>query len=1056
MTGSTAALDRIDLRTRHRIGWALLALLAYVPPLLTATGQVAADTKQYLYLDPARMLGRAPSMWDPNIGLGTVTHQNIGYLFPMGPFYWVFEQLGVPDWVAQRLWLGTILFAAGAGMLYLFRTLGVRGPGAVVGGIAFMLSPYSLDYAARISVILLPWAALPWMLALVVRALRDQADGDRIRRMWRGGWRYPALFAIVVQVVGGVNATALVFAGLAPLLWIPYAVFVARDVPLRRAVVTTAKIGALVVVTSLWWLAGLWVQGSYGLNVLRYTETIETVAKTSLVPEVLRGLGYWFFYGRDKLGPWIEASVTYTQNPGLILLSFLIPTLALLAAVVVRWRHRVFFIGLILVGVVISVGSHPYDDPSPLGSLFKSLAGKSTVALALRSTGRAVPLVVLGLAVLLAVGVNAATRRIATTQWSLRAPSWRPLVLAIVVGALLLLNLPALWNDTFYGKNLQRPEAVPDYWTEAIAAVDAGSHDTRILELPGADFASYRWGNTVDPITPGLTDRPFVARELIPWGSPATADLLNAYDRQFQEGVMNPDGIVPVARLMSVGDVLARLDIQNDRYNLIRPGKLWNLLTGDVDGLGDPISFGPLLTTEGAVYPLVDEQALASPPDEEDPPSVAVFGVDDPLPIVRGKSGDDAIVIAGDGEGLVNAASVGLIDPEQLILYSASYAEPEELRDAVGDDSVLIVTDSNRRRARRWSTVRDNTGYTEQADEDPLVDDPADARLEVFPDAGDDAFTVTEQRGVKRVQASDYGNPVAYNPEDRAARAIDGDLYTAWKVGAFSAVDGERIEVELEDAITTDRVNLVQPRFGPRERYITEATLRFDGGDAIEVDLDDSSRSDAGQTIEFSERTFDTLEIEIDDTNVETRIDYRGASAVGFSEIRLRDEGSDGDITVDEVVRMPTDLLGALGDESADHPLAITMTRERVLPVPPRYDPELAMVRAFELPTDRTFRLTGEARIDPVASDQVLEQVLGRPEADAGGVTSRASLRLPGDLGSLPSSAIDGDPGTAWNTSFGFVENQWVEYELPDPITFGEMNLEVIADGRHSVPTRSP
>ena len=84
----------------------LLALLAYVPPLLTASGQVAADTKQYLYLDPGRLLERAPSMWDPNIGLGTVTHQNIGYLFPMGPFYWLIDQVGVPDWVAQRLWLG--------------------------------------------------------------------------------------------------------------------------------------------------------------------------------------------------------------------------------------------------------------------------------------------------------------------------------------------------------------------------------------------------------------------------------------------------------------------------------------------------------------------------------------------------------------------------------------------------------------------------------------------------------------------------------------------------------------------------------------------------------------------------------------------------------------------------------------------------------------------------------------------------------------------------------------------------------------------------------------
>ena len=70
-----------------RAGFAAIALLAYVPPLTTHPGRVAADTKTYLYLDPARMLGRAAAMWDPHIGFGTVTHQNIGYLFPMGPWY---------------------------------------------------------------------------------------------------------------------------------------------------------------------------------------------------------------------------------------------------------------------------------------------------------------------------------------------------------------------------------------------------------------------------------------------------------------------------------------------------------------------------------------------------------------------------------------------------------------------------------------------------------------------------------------------------------------------------------------------------------------------------------------------------------------------------------------------------------------------------------------------------------------------------------------------------------------------------------------------------------
>ena len=37
------------------------------------------------------------------------------------------DLLGVPAWVSQRLWFGTILLAAGMGMLYLLRTLRVRG-----------------------------------------------------------------------------------------------------------------------------------------------------------------------------------------------------------------------------------------------------------------------------------------------------------------------------------------------------------------------------------------------------------------------------------------------------------------------------------------------------------------------------------------------------------------------------------------------------------------------------------------------------------------------------------------------------------------------------------------------------------------------------------------------------------------------------------------------------------------------------------------------------------------------------------------------------------------
>src|SRR5262245_45147054 len=136
---ATARPARSTTRARTRRGpdgpWIglhlALAFVAYVPLLLTQRGWVSADTKTYLYLDPAKLMSRSWSMWDPSIGLGTVTHQNIGYLWPMGPFYWALDRIGVPDWAAQRLWWGSIIFFAGAGVAYLLRTLGWKGPGVV-------------------------------------------------------------------------------------------------------------------------------------------------------------------------------------------------------------------------------------------------------------------------------------------------------------------------------------------------------------------------------------------------------------------------------------------------------------------------------------------------------------------------------------------------------------------------------------------------------------------------------------------------------------------------------------------------------------------------------------------------------------------------------------------------------------------------------------------------------------------------------------------------------------------------------------------------------------
>ena len=373
-------------------GAVVLAGFAYAPLLAVRPGMVTPDTKTYLYLDPVRFLKQVAFMWDPTVGLGTVTHEYIGYLLPMGPFFAVFHLLGVPVWVAQRLWLGSILLCAGLGVLYLSRILGLRGPGPTAAALAYMLSPYFLQYPGRISVILLPWAGLPFMLGLTIVALR------------RGGWREPALFAVVVALVSGINASSIIYVGVAPVLWILYGVVVLRESTWRHALATTLRIGVLTLGACLWWMAGLEVEAAFGVNVLKYTETVPSTSQTSNTADIIRGLGYWYFYGSDHLGPWTNAAVRYTQEIWLLAVSYAVPVLALVAAAFVRWRERAFFLVLLFVGLILSVGPFPFSNPTTIGGWLKSFMTDTTAGLALRSTDRATPVVLLALFMLLGSG----------------------------------------------------------------------------------------------------------------------------------------------------------------------------------------------------------------------------------------------------------------------------------------------------------------------------------------------------------------------------------------------------------------------------------------------------------------------------------------------------------------------------------------------------------------------------------------------------------------------------------------------------------------------------
>ncbi len=1021
------------LKTRLRPGTLLLAVISYVPLLLTHRGKLGADTKVYLYLDPAKLLRNAATVWDPGVGLGTVTHQNIGYLFPMGPYYWLMDAVGFPDWVAQRIWMGSVIFLAGLGVQYLLKTLRWEGAGATVAAVIYALSPYVLHYIYKHSVILLPFTALPWLVAFTAQSLRTR------------GWKYPACFAFAALCSGGINATSLLLVMLGPGLWVLHAVFVERELRLRQSLAPLLRIGLLTVVTSLWWIAGLAIQGSYGINVLAFTETYKTVSDAATAAEVHRGFGYWFFYGVDPLGPWFKAATTYTQSMPALVLSFVLPAGCLLAGLLTRFRYRVFVVALGVVGLVVSVGAHPLDSPTPYGLLFRAFT-ETKSGLAMRSTPRAIPLLALSCALMAGAGIAVLAQ-------------WRPhLRRVFAAGAILcaMANLSPMFTGNLIDPFLERPEDVPQYWHDAGDALSAGDRETRALEVPGIDFADYRWGSTVDPITPGLTDRDFAARELVPYGSPASADLMNAIDTPLQNAAFVPSAWEPLMQMMSVGSVVLRSDIAYERNRAPRPRRAFAWLQAAFDGV-TPAQFGSdAPNIPPAQTPLIDEVELAIPAQDPDPHSVVIYPVSSPRPMISTAPAKGSIIVSGDGAGLVRLAEAGLLDPDRLVRYSGSMTAAE-LQANLDQDGLFVVTDTNRKAGRRWGTTKNNEGATEQVNE-VAPKDLSDNRLNLFGPATEspepDTQSVAEHRDGVAATASAYGNVLSFTPGDRAVLAVDDQPDTAWRVGAFGDVRGQWIELRATDRPISPRWMSIRQAEGGN-RHITTVALSFDGGEPQVVSLNEESRGEgggdqagSGQRIPLSAGSFRTLRITILASTGDGLASYQGQSGVGFSTLAL-----DGVAPTVEVIRTPVDLTVAVGSKLADQRFAVVLSRLTAPHETGAVDPERQILRTLQLPTALKATLRGSLTLDPEAPDPLIDGLLG-----IGGSSFSASSGLRDDAYWRASKVADGSEEVGWQSSLWPGSSperpEWIEISAPASRTLVVSGFTVMTDGQHSLPTK--
>ena len=453
------------------------------------------------------------------------------------------------------------------------------------------------------------------------------------------------------------------------------------------------------------------------------------------------------------------------------------------------------------------------------------------------------------------------------------------------------------------------------------------------------------------------------------------------------------------------------------------------------------------------LVPHFDEAALARPPNQGWTSPLVSYTVADPRPIVRTESSRTPLVVDGDANGVVAAASVGLLAGNPTILYAGTLDTDPHLEQATLGAPGRPGGHRHQPQAGPWSGTpsRRTPGTPRPPRRARTQSDPTDEPLNLFPRAPADAQTTAAYDGIASVNASSYGSSITYLPEDRPYNAIDGNTQTAWVDNSFAAPQGQWWQVVLDHPTTERSLTLIQPQTGDPDRSITRVTLTFDGRDPVSVPL--------GRGLPHPARAGGHLPGP--DLHHPAHHHHRGG---GVRPVRARHlaqlgglrRGGDprGDRHRGHLHARRT-CCGRPGPSSSLDRLSLVMTRLRSSGTPPFYDTETTLDRSFWLPTARTFSLTGSASISPLIPDDMIDRLVGRPGADGTGIVAYSLGRLPGDLRAGAIATLDDNSSTIWEPGFGATHQagEWLEYHLPAPVTFDHLDLQIVADGQHSVPT---
>ncbi len=979
---------------RLAAGCALLIGLA----LVQDPGFLVPDTKFDLVAAPGDFLARAMHLWDAEGAFGQVQNQGYGYLWPMGPFFWLGDLLGAPGWAVQRSWQALVLCVAFVGCARLARALGVRTDAAcLIAAVAYALSPRMLTTLGPISIEAWPSALAPWvLLPLVVGASRGSPR------------RAAALSAFAIAMVGGVNAAATFAVVPLGALWI---LTRARGRRQRSMMLWWPVFTAL---GTLWWLVPLGLLGAYSPPFLDYIETSAVTTFPTTLVDTLRGTSDWVPYvdSASRAGNDLVTTGYLAVNSGVVLLVGFIGLLD-------RTNPHRRFLGLGLgLGVVMVGAGHVGSVEGWAANDVQALL--DGVLSPLRNVHKFDPLVRLPLVLGVAWALD---RVLALDRGPVRPRLERVAFTAMTLAAVAGAALPAFTARIEpAGATLE----VPAYWTEAADWLAEESDGGVALLVPGSAFGSYLWGDTRDEPLQWLADSRWAVRNVIPLAPSGNIRMLDEIERRLADGSGSP-GLTAYLRRAGVEYLVVRNDLATGP-DVPDPVVVHEALaeSPDVERVAE---FGPLLGGAAHVGSDVgsNRRILVNSGRQAIYPAVEVFEVGGAPAVI----GSEVTVVAGGPEDLLDLADLGVLADEPTVLG----LDVPHLDLGALPTGQVVLTDGLRDRERQFARIHDGYGPTRDPGAVRRTTNPTpDYELGV-PGVGDSVWRTTVRLDGARAlsassSASDAVAPGGTRPGEMPAAAIDGDPSTSWisragereiawwsldlgrelpatvvLTGGLSATDNQAVRV-VTAAGTSERVLL-----GPGETREVSLPL----GPSTWVRVENASSAGGQMTL---------AEVSLPGATVRRSLvlprlpDGWGAPDV----VVLRTAGGrrTGCVTIGTDVRCSADR--AVPDEEPS-------SLRRVVPS--------AEVAAYEA------RMT----VVPRAS-RALDRLALRGQAVAVAVSSRP---VP-DPRAGAVAAIDGDPGTTWTAAVG-ADRPQITVRWLDRRTISGLTLSTDPDAPAAAPT---